>query len=139
MIKSNKIEIIDFLKIVTILSYCCIFSTGPHISIPYAIMPFIGIIAPDINNILISILSISIFILYFFSPVRSNRKSDIYLFSISGILLLIPPLKYIFDSGRNLVALKEPYFIVPFLLFLILLFITLFKIYKQKPKLKTAK
>ena len=135
MIKSNKIEIIDFLKIATILSYCCIFSTGPHVSIPYAVMPLIGIISPHINNILISILSISIFILFFFSPVRTNKKSDIYLFSFSGILLLIPPLKYIYDSGRNFDALKEPYFIIPFILFLSLLFITLNKICKQKYKI----
>jgi len=132
MIKASQLQIIKFLKVITILSYCCIFISGHHLGFPLAFLPFIGLIFPELKTVLISILISSIFILFLFSSVDRNKKSDIYLYTISGIILLITPVMYIYDSSNRINLLELPLFIFPFIFFLISLLMTLFKIFKQR-------
>ncbi len=130
------------LKILSVVSFMLIMFIGPHIGGPIIVFIGLGItINPfsDLNNeFIVSLFLLITLFLFIYSAFKPNKKRDLWIFCIGGLVLATPIVYQINNLlGHNKFSFHNQWpFILTVSLFLIIYTITLVTIHEQlfKPK-----
>ena len=130
--------IIKIFKILTVLSFLLITFSGNHLGGQFGLYIFIGLFSGFYLAIPAALI-LFVLMIFLYSSFKQLRNKDLYIFTVGGMILMIPIIAHIIFILTNMKNRGDFIFYTTLLPFLTFYGLTLFMIYRENKQIKNPK